>query len=78
MRPKRSVRASGVGRSLGASQGDLIQCVCCGRWLPREAIAHIRRKSMLVQGKKKAVAFCGECWTTAAYTWKPWVVEEDE
>ncbi len=63
-RPKRSVRASGVGRSLGASQGQLIKCIGpCGRWLPRESIAHIGRKPITAgpnKGRPRAV--CGKCW----------------
>lgn len=54
-RPKRSVRASGVGRSIGAYTAALVTCSECKRRLPREAIHHIT---------KKGKAWCGECWAT--------------
>ena len=63
-RPKRTVRASGVGRSLGASKGHSLKCIGpCGRWLPRDAIAYIGRKPVEAgpnKGRPRAV--CGKCW----------------
>ena len=71
-RSKRSVRASGVARSLGAAPANLIQCAVCKRWLPREAIAHIRKKPMSIgphKGQRPAV--CGECYR-GPYFYEPW------
>lgn len=63
MRSRRSARAVGVARSLGASPARTIQCAVCKRWLPRDAIAHITRKRM-TKGPHKGqpVSVCGECW----------------
>ena len=68
-RPKRSVRASGLARSLGAGPGHPIRCVVCERWLPREAIAFWRRKPD-TDGKPFAV--CGECYRPGGAYWGHW------
>lgn len=72
MRPKRTVRTSGVGHSLGASRPILFRCLCCGRRnLPRDAIAHIGVKPW----NGMVAAFCGECWRSGRVWRGPWVVE---
>ena len=76
-RSKRSVRASGVGRSLGAVRLKTIRCLCCGEWFPREAIAHIGRKPYFLGKKKMPRAFCGECYTSGRVWRDPWKVEEE-
>jgi hypothetical protein len=75
-RSKRSVRAAGVAKTLtGQSSNPLIRCLCCGRWLPREAIAEIQRKPFVVGGKEMPRAFCGECYHSGAVWREAWVVE---
>lgn len=63
-RPKRLVRAHGIGKSLGAGRPGLLQCVGgCDRVLPREAIAYLGSRNMKDGPYKgKAEAYCGECW----------------
>lgn len=63
-RSKRSVRQSGVARSLGASRSDLILCLKCRRKLPRESIAHMGRRNVPAGrvDAGKPIAFCGQCW----------------
>jgi hypothetical protein len=77
-RSKRTVRASGVSRSLtGKCRENLIRCLCCGRWLPREAIGFIRRKPYVIGGKTWPGAFCGECYQSGKVWRDPWKVELD-
>jgi hypothetical protein len=76
-RSKRDVRAGGVNRSLGGTQLGQMRCLCCGRWLPRDAIAHIRRKKYWCERTSKMLvcAFCGECWSTGKVWRDVWVAD---
>lgn len=79
-RPKRTVRASGVARSrTGSGRAVTERCLCCGRTVPRTAIAHIGRKpfpSVAREGVPRLPrAFCGECWHSGAVWRGQWVVE---
>lgn len=80
--PKRVRRASGVSRSLtGRPRNALVQCLCCGRWLPRTAIAHVGRKAFYraSDGRRVPRAFCGECYHSGE-VWRRgvWAVEGSE
>jgi hypothetical protein len=69
-RSKRDVHASGVTRSLGGARGRMLVCVCCDRYLPRDAIAFIRKRPT-EHGKHKGKPFavCGECYAPGGRYW---------
>jgi hypothetical protein len=65
-----------VAKSLtGEARNPLIRCLCCGRRLPREAIAWIGRKPCTFGGKTMPRAFCGECYQSGRVWRDTWVVE---